>query len=372
MTAITLPIIKKRVSLGTLILLALTGLGIAASLVRWVDGFSRMANISDTRPWGIWISFDLLVGIAISSGAFMLAAAVYIFRLEKYRPILRPALLTGFLGYLLEILALLVDLGQPQRVWQVLIYGNLNSPLFAVSLYVMTYTLVLFLEFIPSVLEKLEWNWALHAVKKITIPTVILGVILSILHQSSLGSLFLIVPYKMHPLWYSPLLPLVFLVSAIGVGFGMVVFESALSHRVFGGQPRKDIFQGLAKGLLVTLILLLFIKVLDLALAGELGLVFDGSFQGGMFILETVVGILLPIGILLAPRARRNLAWIFRAGLLTVLGLILNRLDIGLVGMAGAEYIPHWLELAVTVGLFSGGILVFGFAMKNLPLEAEG
>ena len=256
-------------------------------------------------------------------------------------------------------------------LWHMLIYRNLHSPLFEVGMCVMTYTMVLFLEFSQPVLEKLGWNAVLNVVKKISIPTVILGVVLSTMHQSSLGSLFLIVPYKMNPLWYTPLLPLIFLVSAVAVGFGMVLFECTLSHQVFGGEIRKDIFQGLAKGMLVTLILLLAIKLGDLIVAGELGLVFDGSLQSNLFILENLVGIILPIAILLVPKLRQSVSWIFRAGLLTLLGLILYRLNIGLVSMAGVPYTPHWMELAVTIGLFSAGILVFGFAMKNLPLEEE-
>ena len=371
MTTITFPIIKRQVPLGTIILMALVALGVFAAAFRWVDGFSHVSNLSDSRPWGIWISFDLLVGVPISAGAFILAATVHIFHIEKYKPILRPALLTGFLGYLMVIIALLVDLGQPQRIWHMLIYRNLHSPLFEVGMCVMTYTMVLFLEFSQPVLEKLGWNAVLNVVKKISIPTVILGVVLSTMHQSSLGSLFLIVPYKMNPLWYTPLLPLIFLVSAVAVGFGMVLFECTLSHQVFGGEIRKDIFQGLAKGMLVTLILLLAIKLGDLIVAGELGLVFDGSLQSNLFILENLVGIILPIAILLVPKLRQSVSWIFRAGLLTLLGLILYRLNIGLVSMAGVPYTPHWMELAVTIGLFSAGILVFGFAMKNLPLEEE-
>jgi len=371
MATVTFPFVKKQVSIGSVVLMLLTALGIFAALFRWVDGFSQISSLSDSRPWGIWISFDLLVGVPISAGAFILAATVHIFHIDKYKPILRPALLTGFLGYLMVILALLVDLGQPQRIWHMLIYWNLHSPLFEVGMCVMTYTMVLFLEFSPPVLEKLGWTGLLNFVKKISIPVVILGVTLSTMHQSSLGSLFLIVPYKMHSLWYTPLLPLLFLVSAIAVGFGMVIFECIVSHQIIGGQIRKDIIQGLAKGMLITLTVLLIIKLGDIGAAGELRSVFDGSFQGNIFIVENLTGIVLPIMILLIPRLRNRIDWIFRASLLTILGLIMYRLDVGLVSMAGATYFPRILELAVTVGLFSGGILVFGFAMKNLPLEAE-
>jgi Ni/Fe-hydrogenase subunit HybB-like protein len=371
MATITFPIIKKQIPVGALILMALAALGAFSAAFRWVDGFSQVSNLSDSRPWGIWISIDLLVGVPISAGAFILAATVHIFHIDKYRPILRPALLTGFLGYLMVIIALLVDLGQPQRIWHMLIYYNIHSPLFEVGMCVMTYTFVLFLEFSPPVLEKLGWTGLLNFLRKISIPVVILGVTLSTMHQSSLGSLFLIVPYKMHPLWYTSLLPLIFLVSAIAVGFGMVIFECTVSHQVFGGQVRKDILQGLARGMLATLILLFLIKLGDLIFAGELGLILDGSVQSNLFLLENMVGIILPIVILLVPKFRMSTSWIFRAGLLSLIGLILYRLNIGLVSMAGVPYIPHWMELAVTIGLFSAGILAFGLAMKHLPLEEE-
>ena len=371
MTTMKLPIIKRRISLGSIILFVLFVIGVYAASVRLVNGFSIGTNLSDLRPWGIWISFDLLVGVAISSGAFVLAATVHIFHLEKYEPILRPALLTGFLGYLLVILALLIDLGQPHRIWHMLVYRNLHSPLFEVGMCVMVYTMVLFLEFSPPLLEKLGWHGPLKAVKKVSIPIVILGVVLSTMHQSSLGSLFLIVPYKMHPLWYTSLLPLIFLVYAISIGFGMVIIEYVVSHRVLGGEVRPDILLGLGKGLLGTLIVLLLIKVGDLINTGELGLLLENSLQSKMFIMENVVGILLPIGFLLIPKWRHKTKWVFRAGVLSVMGLVLHRFSLSLIGMAGADYTPHWLEIALTLGLFSGGILIFGLALKNLPLEGE-
>ncbi len=371
MTTIKLPSFRRKLPIGTIILFLLFLLGVYAAVVRLVNGFSVGTNLSDLRPWGIWISFDLLVGVAISSGAFVLAATVHIFHLKKYNPILRPALLTGFLGYLLVILALLVDLGQPQRIWHMLVYRNLHSPLFEVGMCVMAYTMVLFIEFSPPLLEKLGWYEPLKALQKISLPVVILGVVLSTMHQSSLGSLFLIVPYRMHPLWYTSLLPLIFLVYAIAVGFGMVIIEYVVSHRFLGGEVRPGILRGLGKGLLGTLIILLLVKVGDLLNAGELGLILENSLQGKMFLLENVVGIILPIGLLLISRRRGNIKWVFRAGVLAVMGLVLHRFNLSLIGMAGAAYTPHWLEIALTVGLFSGGILVFGLALKHLPLDGH-
>lgn len=371
MASITLPFLKKRVSIGVLVLLALVALGVFSAFFRWFDGFSRISNLSDSRPWGIWISFDLLVGVPISAGAFILAATVHIFHIEKYRVILRPALLTGFLGYMMVIVALLVDLGQPQRIWHMLVYYNVHSPLFEVGLCVMAYTFVLLLEFSPPVFEKLGWGRAIKLMNKISLPVVVLGVTLSTMHQSSLGSLFLIVPFKLHPLWYTALLPLIFLSSAVAAGFSMVIFECVVSHQVLGGRVNKSVIQGLAKGMLVALAILFLIKLGDLIAANELGLIFEGSLQSNLFILENVIGIILPLSILFVPQGRKNPRWVFRAALMALLGLILQRLNIGLVGMAGVPYVPTWMELSVTIGVFSAGILVFGWAMRNLPLEEE-
>jgi len=367
----TITATRRRIPVGVIVLVTLVALGLLAAVTRYLRGFGMTTDLADGRPWGIWISFDLLCGVALSAGAFLIAGTVYVFHLEKYHYVLRPSLLTGFLGYLMVIVALLVDLGVPYRIWHMIIYWNPHSPLFEIGLCVMTYTTVLALEFSPLVFEKLSWQRPLRIVKAITIPLVIAGIVLSTMHQSSLGSLFLMLPFRVHALWYTSLIPLIFLVSAIAAGLGMVILECSLCNRVFGRGLHLEVLQGLGRALFVVLGLLLGIKLVDLAVAGELGLMFEGSVQSNMFLLENVVGILLPMALLLAPRFRRDGSWLFRIGLLVVLGLILHRFNVSFNGMAGTSYVPHWMELAVTAGVISAGLLAFGLAVRHLPIGEE-
>jgi Ni/Fe-hydrogenase subunit HybB-like protein len=215
---------KRKFPKGLAILTALVILGLIPIIIRYVYGLGAMSNLNDGRPWGLWISFDLYCGVALAAGGFTLAGAVYVFRLEKYHSVARPAVLTAFLGYTLVILALLVDLGQPWFIWHIMITPNIHSPLFEVGLCVMTYTIVLALEFSPAVFEKFNWHLPLKVIRAIQIPLVIAGVCLSTLHQSSLGSMLLMAPTYLHPLWYTPILPIMFLNSAIAVGPAMVMF----------------------------------------------------------------------------------------------------------------------------------------------------
>src|SRR5215472_14622908 len=208
--------------------------GLYAAYLRVFYGLGGSTNLSDHFPWGLWIAFDILCGVGLAAGGFTLVAVVHIFNIERYKPILRPAILTAFLGYMLVVVALLFDLGRPDRLWHPLVMWNPHSVMFEVAWCVMLYTTVLFLEFIPVVFEKFGWHKPLTWIHSISVPLMIAGVLLSTLHQSSLGSLFLIVPEKMYPLWYSPTLPAMFYISAIGVGLAMTIFESWHSSRAFG------------------------------------------------------------------------------------------------------------------------------------------
>ncbi|MEK7448726.1 MAG: NrfD/PsrC family molybdoenzyme membrane anchor subunit, partial [Planctomycetota bacterium] len=208
---------------GTIILLFLILLGAVMAVYRFAKGLGASTNLSDTFPWGLWIGVDVLSGVALAAGGFTIAAAVYIFNLKKYHPILRPAILTAFLGYMVVIVALLFDLGKPYNIWHPMVMWQPHSVMFEVGWCVMLYSTVLALEFSPAALEKFKMDGLLKIIKVVTIPLVIAGIILSTLHQSSLGSLFLIVPDKLHSIWYTPLLPVMFFVSAVMVGLAMVI-----------------------------------------------------------------------------------------------------------------------------------------------------
>jgi len=362
---------KRSFPIGTLILSVIALATLPVFIIRYLDGLGAISNLSDGRPWGIWISFDLYCGVALAAGGFTLAAVVYIFNLKKYHPIVRPAILTAFLGYLLVIFALLVDVGQPWYIWHVIINWNIHSPLFEVAVCVMTYTAVLALEFSPAVFEKLNWNVPLRAIRAIQIPLVIAGIVLSTLHQSSLGTMLLMMPETLHPLWYTPILPLFFLNSAIAVGLAMAIFETTLSTRAFGHKLDIDILGGLGKAVPYVLGLYLLLKLVDLGVSGELGLVFTAYPQNLLWWGEMIIGVILPIILFSLPAIRRSRKGVFWSAILVILGLIINRFNTSMLALEmrpGYEYYPHWMEFAISIGLVAIALIVFQIAVRLLPL----
>ena len=354
----------------------LMALGAYATYVRFVQGLGASTNLSDKFPWGLWIGFDILCGVGLAAGGFTLAATVHIFNLKRYEPIVRPAILTAFLGYLLVIVALMFDLGRPYRVWHPLVMWNPHSVMFEVGWCVTLYTTVLALEFSPVVLERLRMHKALKLVHAALIPLVILGVLLSTLHQSSLGSLYLIVPHKLHPLWYTPLLPVFFFVSAVMVGLAMTIFESWHSSKAFGRQLELPLLQGLARVLGVLVAAYLAMRFLDLMRRGALHFLLVPGTESYLFGLEISL-LLLPMLLLFRPHVRANPKALYSCAVLVILGFITNRLNISITGMeagSGTQYIPKWTEAVVTLAIIAFGFAVFHAAVKYLPIfeEAEG
>lgn len=344
-------------------------LGLYATIVRFAMGLGASTNLSDIFPWGIWIGFDVLVGVGLAAGGFVIAATVHIFHLEKYESIARPTILTAFLGYLLVVVALMFDLGRPYRIWHPLIMWNPHSVMFEVAWCVTLYTIVLALEFSPIVLEKFNLKVPLKLIRSIYLPIVILGVLLSTLHQSSLGTLYVLVPDKLHGLWYSPLLPLFFFVSAIAAGLAMTIFESFLSFRAFGKRLEHDILDGLGRVIVVVLAVYFVFKIQDLHTRGNLPLVFQLSQQSVMFWGEMGLGVLLPMALLFSARVRAKESGLFFSALLVIVGFIVNRLNVSITGMVNSEtYVPKWTEFAVTGFIVALGFTIFGYAVKHFPV----
>jgi len=206
MTAISHRKESQQLGVGTLVLGFLSLLGLVLVVYRWIVGLGATTGLTDGRGWGIWISFDVLCGIALAAGAFCIAGTVYILHIKEFYPILRPTVLTGFLGYALAAFAISVDLGFPQRIYYMLYNWNIHSPLFEVGWCVMIYATVLALELSPIVFERFNMKAPLKIIRAITIPLVILGIVLSTMHQSSLGTLFVLMPHRVHPLWYSSIM----------------------------------------------------------------------------------------------------------------------------------------------------------------------
>ena len=245
-------------------------------------GLGASTNLSDQFPWGLWIGFDVMCGVMLAAGGFTLTAAVEIFNIKRWHSIMRPTILTAFMGYLLVCAALMYDLGLPWNIWHPLIMRNPHSVMFEVAYCVMLYTTVLALEFSPIVFERLKWNWALKAVRSVMIVFVILGVILSTLHQSSLGTLYLIMPNKLHPFWWSPLLPVFFYISAIAVGLAMIIFESSMSSKYFGRELELPILRDMGRVLVVVLAIYGILRFEDLYHRGVLHLVFVPGLRAAL------------------------------------------------------------------------------------------
>ena len=260
-------------------------------MLRFTRGLGAVTNLSDQFPWGLWIGFDVLCGVGLAAGAFTLTGIVHIFNLRRFEPIVRPTVLTGLLGYLLVIAGLVFDLGQPWRIWHALFFWNPHSVMFEVAWCVMLYTTVLALEFSPVVFEGLRLERPRRILHSIATPLVIVGVILSTLHQSSLGSLYLIVPAKLHPLWYTPLLPYLFFISAIGAGIGMTILESYLSKRAFGRHLEMDLLEPLARGMVVALGVYGLLRLIVIVKNGAFAALLSPGYEGSMFLLEFTVGV---------------------------------------------------------------------------------
>ncbi len=362
---------KSSFSPGIIVLSALVVIGLIPMVIRYIYGMGAISNLSDGRPWGFWISFDLYCGVALAAGGFTLCGWVSLFHREKYHSVARPAVLTAFLGYLLVILALLVDLGQPWYIWHAMINWNIHSPLFEVAICVMTYTAVLALEFSPAIFERLNWNVPLRVVRAIQIPVIIAGVCLSTLHQSSLGSMLLMMPETLHPLWYTPILPILFLNSAIAVGPAMVIFESRLSSRSFGHKLEQDVLSGLARAIPYILGVYLLIKLGDLAVRGQIGLIFSAYPKNLLWWGEIIIGVILPIILLSQSRIRQSAKGVFWGATLVVVGLVFNRFNVSMLALdmrPGFNYFPHWMEVAISVGLVADALLVTWLANRLLPI----
>ncbi|MFN8005804.1 MAG: Ni/Fe-hydrogenase cytochrome b subunit [Terriglobia bacterium] len=348
--------------------------GLYSTYVRFSQGLGASTALNDQFPWGIWIGFDILCGVALAAGGFTISACVYIFNIQRFKPIVRPTILTAFLGYLLVILALLFDLGRPYRIWHPLVMWNPRSVMFEVGWCVTLYTTVLALEFSPILLQRLKWELPLRIMKSLMIPLVILGVILSTLHQSSLGSLYLIVPQKLHPFWYSSLLPVFFYISALALGCAMTIFESFLSYRAFRKRLEIDLLADVAKVIVVALSVYFVLKLQDLAGKGILSKAFEPTYEARMFLAELILGIVAPIVLLIVPRIRQNHFSLFVSSILVILGFVMNRLNISISGMEaglGHRYFPKWTELSVTLSIVALGFVLFRTAIKNLPVFPE-
>jgi Ni/Fe-hydrogenase subunit HybB-like protein len=378
----TLRFASRWQAIRMLLLMMVLGMGTGIILLRYVYGIGAITNLSNQFPWGIWIGLDVMSGIALAAGGFVIAATVHIFALKRFEPLIRPAILTALLGYLLEIGGLLADLGRPYNLWRPLVHWQFHSVMWVVGLCVAGLTTILFIEFLPTILERLNSFESItkrlptvplyHLLKKVSIAFVILGVVIATIHQASLGSLWVLVPEKLSPIWYSLYLPVFFWISAVAVGLTMTIVESTLSSKAFKRGLELDLLADLAKAASVVLVIYLVVRGVDLIARGAWPLLFEPTLQAVTFWAEMGLGVVVPAIIFAVKPWRYKPTVLFNGALLVVIfGVILNRMNVSLVGLlpyTGNIYFPSWMEIVVSITLTSLGVIAFGLAAKYLPI----
>jgi Ni/Fe-hydrogenase subunit HybB-like protein len=353
-------------------------LGIVLIVIRFWKGLGSVTNLTQDTPWGLWIGFDVVTGVAFAGGAYVLTFMVYILKMDKFHSIIRVTVLNGFLAYLFYAGALLLDLGRP---WNVInpIIGNsfgTSSVLFLVAWHFLLYMIAELIEFSPAIAEWLGSRRARNILKGMTIGAVIFGITLSTLHQSGLGALYLMAKDKIHPLWYSEFIPILFLVSSVFAGLSMVIFEGSISHKVFSDQvsgkdhkAHEGIVHSLAKICAGAMFAYLFLQLL--VFIHDKNWEYLNTPMGYWFLLEMIGFVLLPMLLFFYAYRRNNQLLIKIAAILTMTGVILNRLNVTVIGFnwdLPVHYVPSWMEFVVTLTVIFTEIWIFRWVIRRMPV----
>jgi len=378
------PVGGPFLSRATRWLLLFATLGAIAVVWRFANGLGSVSNLNSGYPWGIWIALDVIVGTALGCGGYAVALLVYVMNRGQYHPLVRPAVLTSLLGYGMAVLAVMIDLGRPWSLWKVPIFywRWTHSPQLEVALCVAAYVFVLFIEMSPAAFEK--WKDAsssslrgfslkgLRFMNKALPWILALGILLPSMHQSSLGTMMLLPGPRMHPLWYTPWLPFLFLVSSLVMGYGIVALEATFSARAFGRPRETAMLARLAVPAMWVAAFFAIFRVVEVALSGELGLIATG--RGVAFAVEVLLHAAAAV-ILLSPARRARPLWQVRGGLLMVLGGAVYRINTYLVAFRPGDhysYFPALPELAITVGIFAAEIALYVWAVRRFPILSGG
>jgi formate dehydrogenase iron-sulfur subunit len=406
----------KLLTPGNTVLIAIMAIGLMSAIYRFIQGLGATTNLTDQFPWGMWVAFDVICGVALAAGGFTTAAVVYVFWGEKYHGLVRPAVLTGFLGYVFVAVGLLVDLGLPWNIWHPIINWPKHSALFEVAWCVMLYASVLALEFMPAVFDRFNWEWAHNLFAKLvpfyvvaaltwftfimshslpwTVASFIMlsilaiflpklirgergapillifaGILFSTAHQSSLGTLFLLTPDKLNHLWWTPMLPVNFYLSAVAVGFAMVMFEATLSAKSYGLPVEHDALRGLSRILAFMLLIYLVVRVGDIAFRGNLPLLF--STMGLLFAAELLLGVIVPMVVLFSSSMISNVWFRLGAAFLVIIGLVFNRFNVTLGAMARPGegfYFPGVIEVVISMAIVAAIIFFYNIMVKMFPV----
>jgi Ni/Fe-hydrogenase subunit HybB-like protein len=356
--------------------------GLVITILRFTKGIGAVTNLDNNNPWGLWIGFDLLCGVSLAAGGYVTSSACYVFGLKKYHSAVRPAILTAFLGYALVVFALNYDVGRPWKLPYPIFYSQgTSSLLFEVGLCVFLYLTVLFVETTPAAFEWLGFKRLRHWVVRLTLVLTIFGVVLSTLHQSSLGALFLIAPSKLHPLWYSGYLHVYFFISSMFAGMSMVIFEGTLAHRWLHDKM-DDTHLAEADG-----VVLGFGKAASFIMMGYfgikiIGIAVDNSWHylttgWGLWFLVELIGFVLFPAILYSVGSREKKTVLIRiAAVWTVLGIVLNRLNVSLIAFnwqlpSADRYFPSFMEMGLTLFIVTIGVVVYRFIVTRMPILYE-
>ncbi|MEW6428171.1 MAG: Ni/Fe-hydrogenase cytochrome b subunit [Thermodesulfobacteriota bacterium] len=338
---------------------------------RFLHGIGQVSNMSDGYPWGIWIAFDVVIGTALACGGYAMALMVYVFNKGQYHSLVRPALLASVLGYSLAGLGVFIDIGRYWQIYNVFVpgYVNANSVMLEVALCIASYILVLWIEFAPALFEKARNATVLAVLNKVLFLFIALGILLPTMHQSSLGSMMILAGQKLSPLWWSPILPLLFLVSALFMGYAVVIFEASLSTVAFQRRPETPLLARMATVIPKLVAVFLVIRLADILIRGHLGLAFRGDLRGNLFLLELLLH-LVPV-FLIASDGKTRGRPLFLAALSLLLGGVLFRINTYIIGYdpgSGWHYFPAVPEICITLGIFSLEILAYAVFVKKIPV----
>ncbi|MBW2604636.1 MAG: Ni/Fe-hydrogenase cytochrome b subunit [Deltaproteobacteria bacterium] len=357
-------------------------IGMILTVIRFTKGLGAVTHLDDNNPWGFWIGFDMLCGVTLAAGGYITSAACYVLGLKKYHSAVRPAVLTAFLGYALVVLALVYDVGRPWRLpYPLFVRHGTTSVLFEVSVCISLYLTVLLIEFSPAALEWLGFKKVRNLVVKLTLGLTILGVLLSTMHQSSLGALFLIAPSKLHPLWYSAYLPVYFFISSMFAGMSMVIFESSLAHRFLHHKMDRThltaishVTIGFAKA--AAWVMAGYVMIQLIGVAADNDWRFLNSGWGLWYLSELIGFVALPAFAYAIGVRERNVRLIRWTALWTILGIILNRLNVCLLAFnwqfqPKQRYFPSWMEIATSIFIVTVGIVIYRFIATRMPILYE-
>ncbi len=385
------PIKRPFFSKGGIVLLILAANGLVWSILRFGFGLGAVTNLNNQFPWGIWIGIDVAAGVALAAGGFTTSALVHIFYREDFHVLVRPAIMTAMLGYTFVALGVMFDLGRYYNIWHVPIMGNSNSVLFEVGICVMTYLATLYIEFFPIVCERFIGRVHLKGLLKFLNKPIdrflrfmdsflgrtmfffiILGVVLSCLHQSSLGTLMLIAGKKVHPLWQTPISPLLFLLSAFAVGFPMVIMESLTASRSLGLKPEMDVLRKLARFVGPLLGIYLAFKLGDMVIRGTYVYLNQINLQTIMWTAEMLLGVIIPVRMFFWDKVLQSKTLLYIASLLVIFGVLLNRFNVFVIAYKPPyilqQYWPSIGEISITVGLISMEILLYRALVMIFPV----